>query len=377
MFLASLLLVMQVAVATPTKPTVEHTVRKSIAQHAYTGASITVGNADSVIYNKGFGYSNTTKTTSINPDSSMYDLASLTKVIATTSAVMYLYDHGLIKLDDTVAYYVPEFTGKYKEGVTIRQLLTHTSGMRSGMNLMKYKTPEAAKLAVLQSRLYCRPKRCYIYSDLGMIVLGILVERVSGEPLDKFVEDNIFIPMGMTHTVYNPSVDNCDWIVWTSKDHNECGVVNDGNSQALGGVAGHAGLFSTAADLSIFARMMLNHGRIDSVQFFDSATVDLFTTEVANKRALGWAVFKKTDGKVVGHFGWTGTMMLLDMDNKVFVIVLTNRAINNGSRWSFASLDRMRDSAATAFVPEFSLTKKHRSTHKPVKKNIMNISSTW
>lgn len=360
---------LQVIVPSTTRPTVEHTIRQSITQHAYSGAAIVVGNADSVTYSKGFGYANWSKTDSINPDSSIYDLASLTKVVATTSAIMYLQQRGYIQLDDHVDWYIPEFDGKYKDEVTIRQLLTHTSGMRSGMYLGKYNTPEEAKMAVIQSHLYCKPGRCYNYSDLGMIILGIVVERITQQPFDTFVQDSIFIPLGMTHTTFRPSSVHCDWVVATHTEHNECGLVNDENSQALGGVAGHAGLFSTAEDLSIFAKMMLNYGRVDTVQFFDSSTIALFTTEVSNKRALGWAVYKKTNGNVIGHMGWTGTMMLLDMENKIYVIVLTNRAINNNRHSSFASLDRMRDTMATTFIPNFSLVKKSRR-HVPKKKNI-------
>jgi CubicO group peptidase (beta-lactamase class C family) len=238
--------------------------------------------------------------------------------------------------------------------------LTHTSGLRSDIYLEYYGiTPERAKQLVIKSSLYCRPGRCYNYSDLGAIILGIIVERITGQSLNTFVQDSIFVPMGMTHTMYNPPTTFCGFIVWTEKDHNECGIVNDGNSQALGGVAGHAGLFSSGGDLAIFAQMMLNHGRVNGVQFFDSAVVDLFTTEVKFKRALGWVVYKgKVDGKIIGHMGYTGTMMLLDMTDGLFVIVLTNRAINNTRRSSFIYVDQARDSISNVFFPNFSLEPK-------------------
>jgi CubicO group peptidase (beta-lactamase class C family) len=379
MFIASLALFAQLLVGVPvTKPNVEHTVRRNISQRAYSGAAIVVGNADSVTYSQGFGFTNWEKEEAISPDSSLYDLASLTKVIATTSAIMYLNDRGYINLNDRVVWFIPEFVGKYKYQVTIKQLLTHTSGMRAGMNLSRYATPKEAKEAVINSKLYCRPGVCYNYSDLGAILLGIIVERVMQQPLDRFVQDSIFIPMGMTHTTFNPSTQYCSNIVWTKTHNNECGLVNDGNSQALGGVAGHAGLFSTASDLAIFAKMMLNRGRIDSTQFFDSATVELFTTNVTSKRALGWEVFKKTNGKIVGHFGWTGTMMLLDMQNNIYVVVLTNRAINRDSHRSFTIENRIRDTVTIAFIPDFSLTKKSKKKriNPSLKPKAFELSST-
>jgi CubicO group peptidase (beta-lactamase class C family) len=317
---------------------IERVVERGIKAGGYPGASVIVGRKGAAVFEKGFGRL-TWSSNSIPVDAvrTIYDVASLSKVVGTTTAIMILYDENKIRLDDPIVSYIPTFGGGDKDKVTVRQLLTHTSGLPAGRDIWRIaQTPLEARALVLSTPLEGRPGAQYIYSDLGADVLGLLVEAVSGEPLDKFLTRRVFDPLGMNETMYRPSDSLRYRIAPTEvtppRGYPLRGEVHDENAYALGGVAGHAGLFSTAADLSVFAQMMLNGGEYNGVQIVSKQTVDLFTSRAFGHRALGWDTAEGDYGSgrylgptAYGHTGFTGTSLWIDPEREMFVILLTNR----------------------------------------------------
>jgi serine-type D-Ala-D-Ala carboxypeptidase len=306
-----------------------------------------IGRKGAVVWERGFGrLSWGTSSDRVSPESTIYDLASLTKVVGTTTAVMMLFDQGRIALDAPVVSYLPAFTGGYKDSVTIRQLLNHRSGLPPGRDLWRLaSTPDEARRYVLDTPLECKPGDCFIYSDLGADVLGLVVEAVSGERLDVFLDEHVFEPLGMTDTYFRPPDSLRTRVAPTEltppRGYPLRGEVHDENAFALGGIAGHAGMFSTAADLAVFAQMMLNGGEYNGVRIVSDSAVAVFTrrTEGAGSRALGWdtcgggGASEGGDGscgrflstRSYGHTGFTGTSLWIDPDRQMFVVLLTNR----------------------------------------------------
>ena len=316
---------------------VNRVVERGIAAGGYPGAAVIVGRKGKAVLQRGFGHTSWDQSSpGVEPASTIYDLASLTKVVGTTTAVMVLFDQGRISLDAPVSRYLPEFSGGEKDLVTIRQLLTHRSGLPAGREIYKLThDPVEARRLVLSTPLAYHPGQYYEYSDLGADVLGMVVEAVSAQPLDEFLADYVFHPLGMYRTEFRPADSLRARIAPTGReggDRSWQGDVNDENAFAMGGVAGHAGLFSTAADLSVFAQMMLNGGTYDGVRIIADSTVQLFTTRAAGHRALGWDTPTGSFGsgnylseRAFGHTGFTGTSMWIDPDRDMFVILLTNR----------------------------------------------------
>ena len=316
---------------------IDRVVLRGIAEGGYPGAAVVVGRKGAAVLQKGYGTLGWTGGAPVSPSSSLYDLASLTKVVGTTAAAMVLYDQGKLQLDVPVRRYVPGFSGGTKDQVTVRHLLLHRSGLPAGRDLWRIaRTPAAARQAVLDSRLVCRPGACYEYSDLGADLLGFVVEAAAGEPLDGFLARSVFEPLGMTNTFFRPADSLRARIAPTElappRGYPLRGEVHDENAYALGGVAGHAGLFSTAADLAVFAQMMLNGGVYDSVRIVSEETVRTFTRRGAGSRALGWDTAEGGVGAgqyltngAYGHTGYTGTSMWIDPEREMFVILLTNR----------------------------------------------------
>ena len=271
----------------------------------------------------------------------IFDAASLTKVVACTPAVMLLIERGKIGLDDPVVKYLPEFTGGGKEEVTIRQLITHTSGLRPDISLKPDWTgyDEAIRLSCAE-KLATKPGEKIVYSDTGPILLGEIVRRVSGKPLDQFVQTEIYEKLGMRDTGFNPPKGKRDRIAPTEVENGVPvrGVVHDPRARRMGGVAGHAGLFISASDLARYARMLLNGGELDAVRIFKPETVALMTSvqtppNVNGRRGLGWDIDTGYSGPrgdlfplgSFGHTGWTGTSIWIDPFSKTFVIFLSNR----------------------------------------------------
>ncbi len=318
---------------------IDRVVNRGLKAGGFPGAAVVVGRRGAAVFEKGFGHLGwTANSPAVTADRTIYDLASLTKVVGTTMAAMILFDEGRLDLDAPVMRYLPQFTGGQKDLVTIRQLLTHRSGLPAGRELWRLAdNPQQAKDIVLSTPLTARPGDRYLYSDLGADVLGWTIEAITGQGLDSFLEERVFGPLGMNDTFFRPADSLRKRIAPTEvsppRGYPIQGEVHDENAYALGGVAGHAGLFSTAADLSIFAQMMLNKGEYEGVRIVSDSVVDLFTRQQpGGTRALGWDTAEDGAGSgdylsadSFGHTGYTGTSMWIDPDRELFVILLTNR----------------------------------------------------
>ena len=317
---------------------IDRVIQRGMTAGGYPGAAVVVGRKGASVWQKGFGrLSWSPSSSAVEADNTIYDVASLSKVVGTTTAVMLLFDEHKIDLDAPVLRYLPAFSGGLKDKVTVRDLLTHRSGLPAGRDLWrKARSPQEARDMILTTPLSYRPSQGYIYSDLGADILGMIVEEVSGERLDVFLTRRVFAPLGMRDTFYRPADSLRYRIAPTEvtppRGYPLRGEVHDENAYALGGIAGHAGLFSTAADLSIFAQMMLNGGTYDGVQILSDSTVSLFTRRTAGHRALGWDTADGDYGsgrylteRAYGHTGYTGTSIWIDPDREMFVVLLTNR----------------------------------------------------
>lgn len=318
--------------------TIDRVVRRGIVAGGYPGAAVVVGRKGAAVWEKGFGRLGWTgESAPVDAGSSIYDLASLTKVVATTTAIMVLYDRGRIDLDSPVHRYLPDFFGNGRELVTVRLLLTHRSGLPAGRDIWRMaRTPSEARRMILESELVCRPGVCSEYSDLGPDLLGFIVESITGQRLDVMLERTVFAPLGMRDTRFIVP-DSARYRVAPTeltppRGYPLRGEVHDENAFALGGVAGHAGLFSTAADLSIFAQLMLNGGEYGGVRIIADSTVKLFTHRSSGSRALGWDTCSGEgscgdvlSSRAYGHTGFTGTSLWIDPEREMFVLLLTNR----------------------------------------------------
>ncbi|HMO64584.1 MAG TPA: serine hydrolase domain-containing protein, partial [Verrucomicrobiota bacterium] len=272
----------------------------------------------------------------------VFDAASLTKVVATTPAVLRLVALDRVRLDAPVRTYLPEFTGEGREEVTVTHLLTHTSGLRAGIPLRPEWSGYDAGLALALAEMPTAPPGTqFRYSDVNFILLGELVRRVSGRGLDEFCAAELFGPLGMRDTRFNPPAGLRPRIAPTTLVGGEYlrGVVHDPTARRLGGVAGHAGLFTTAADLARFCRMLLDEGALDGVRVLDPLLVRLMVSVqtppglTAARRGLGWGIDSPYAGPrgelfpvgSYGHTGWTGTSLWVDPFSRTFVIFLANR----------------------------------------------------
>jgi len=273
-------------------------------------------------------------------EDTIFDAASLTKVVACAPAVMLLVERGRLSLDDPVSRHLPEFTGGGKEAVTIRHLLTHTSGLRPDISLQPdWSGYDAALKLCFAESLTATPGTRFIYSDTGPILLGEVVRRVTGRRLDEFLAAELYRPLKMTDTGFHPPSDKLHRVAPTAVENGAPvrGTVHDPRARRMGGVAGHAGLFTTAADLARFARMLLNDGELDGVRVFRPETVQLMTRVQTSpglpRRGLGWDIDSPYAGPrgdifpigSYGHTGWTGTSLWIDPFSRTFVIFLSNR----------------------------------------------------
>ncbi|MBC8088353.1 MAG: beta-lactamase family protein [Phycisphaerae bacterium] len=319
--------------------TIDRVVRRGITAGGFPGAAVVVGRKGYSVWSKGFGSLDwTAGGLPVTSSQSIYDLASLTKVIATTTAIMVLYDEGKVSLDAPVSRYLPTFSGGLKDQVTVKHLLTHRAGLAPGRELWRIaRNPDEARAAVLASNIGCQPGKCYEYSDLGADILGFIAEAASGVRLDEFLDERVFSPLGMTDTHFKLSLADAARTAPTEilppRGYPLRGEVHDENAYALGGIAGHAGLFSTANDLSVFAQMLLNSGTYNGHRIVADSTVALFTRRAeTGTRALGWDSCDGNGGcgqylsaRAFGHTGFTGTSIWIDPDRQMFVILLTNR----------------------------------------------------
>jgi len=341
---------------------VDSIVNSGISQKYYPCAQLLIGNQFGVLYEKSYGKLTYDDNSPILDEHYLFDLASVTKVIAATSAIMVLYEKGLINLDDKVTKYIPEFDNNGKGSISIKNLLLHNSGLKAWIPFYKYyKTKEEVLNAIYNITLEYYPETKFVYSDLNAILLGLIVEKVSGKNLNDFCQEEIFKKLGMKNTGFLPEMkENC---VPTENDNywrnrQLQGEVHDESAAILGGISGNAGLFSNARDLNIFMEMMLNRGKyynpntrgLKEERLFSESTVDLFTQRIEyksyyNTRTPGWDTkpeptsYRIPCGESIsdncfGHTGYTGTSVWCDKDRKIYIIFLTNRVYpsrdNNG-----------------------------------------------
>ncbi len=317
---------------------------KAIAARAFPACSLAVTFRGELVAHKALGRFTYDPTSPSVTTASLFDLASLTKVVATTPMAMILYERGLLDLEAPVAAIVPEFADALYEHdarrreITLRMLLAHSSGLPAHEKLfLRDTTREALLRAAVATPLATVPGARAEYSDIGFIVLGVVLAHLTDESLDAFCQREIFGPLGMTHTTFNPAPTLKDSILPTADDRTFRrriiqGEVQDENASVLGGVAGHAGLFSTAEDLAIFAHVMLNGGH----PILRASTVELFSRREAapqgTSRALGWDTpsASSQSGKYfsprsLGHLGYTGTSLWIDPERQLSIALLTNR----------------------------------------------------
>lgn len=296
---------------------------------------------DGVSYHKAFGNRAVVPEPEPMTEDTIFDVASLTKVIATTPAVMRLVERGQIRLDAPARTYITEFKGGGKELVTVKELLTHTSGLPPDIETRSGWTGQGKAIEkACAEKLQSPPGAVFRYSDINFLLLGEIVQRVTHTPLEVFVQREIFGPLKMHSTGFLPPPKLIHRIAPTEVVNGAPlrGVVHDPSARKMGGVAGHAGLFTTASDLARYARMLLNLGTLEGARIFEPETVRLMTgvqtpPEISAKRGLGWDIaspFSGPRGELFpvgsyGHTGWTGGSLWIDPFSKTFVIFLSNR----------------------------------------------------
>jgi uncharacterized protein YbbC (DUF1343 family)/CubicO group peptidase (beta-lactamase class C family) len=311
-------------------------VQEQIYDQAITGAVLVVGHGGRIVHQKAFGLRATTPRPESMTVDTVFDLASLTKVVATTPSVMRMVQYGQVRLDEPVAHYIPDFGMNGKDAVTVRQLLTHYSGLRPDVDLNPpWQGRDAAFRLANEEKLQAPQGALFVYSDTNFIVLGELVQRLSGLPLDQYADVHIFQPLGMKHTRFLPPAQ------WRSKiaetyapDRKQIlrGEVHDPRAERMGGVAGHAGVFSTAGDLALYAQALIGRKTILDGDIIEKMTTPQQPPNATEVRGLGWDIdssFSSNRGALLpvgsfGHTGFTGTSMWIDPYTNTYVILLTN-----------------------------------------------------
>src|ERR1017187_1435541 len=341
-------------------PAIDQVIDEAIGQGKLPGAVLIIGHEGEVVYQKAYGRRATVPAPEAMTADTIFDLASLTKVVATTTALMQLFEQGKFRLNDKVTDYIPEFQGG-KSGITLRNLFTHFSGLKPDLPLANpwsgYQT--GIKLACTDPP-DGPPGARFVYSDINFILLGELVHRLSGQTLADYARDHIFQPLGMKDTMFQPPAALAPRIAPTERVTKDSppllGVVHDPTARNMGGVAGHAGVFSTAQDLARFAQTMLNGGELDGVRIVSAATIQKFT-EPQNPpdqpilRGLGWDIDSPYSGNrgelfpigSFGHTGFTGTSLWIDPNTQTYVILLANSVHPTGH----PSLTALRGKVAT------------------------------
>ena len=335
-------------------------VTAAIGRAEVPGAVVLVARRGRIAYLKAFGNRATYPTVEPMTTDTIFDIASLTKVMATTPAIMLLVEKGLIRLDDKVKRYIPEFVGAGKDNITVRQLLIHFSGLRPDFDLSVQWDGYAATMERLwRETTTTEAGKEFAYSDLNFVTLGEIVRRVSGQSLDVFVSQNLFHPLGLNETAFNPPAAWRSRIAPTETRARTLqylsgranaeisreiirGVVHDPTAWRMGGVAGHAGLFSSARDVAIYGQLLLNRGNYLGKRVFSPLTVEAMTTSQSPRgaltlRGLGWDIdstFSAPRGDLLsggfGHTGFTGTSLWIHPPSETFIILLTNRVHPDG-----------------------------------------------
>ncbi len=320
---------------------VDSLINTAIEDSACPGAVIAVGYKGKILYKKAYGRYTYDKSSTAMSTETLFDLASVSKVIGTTTAAMILYDEGKLVLDKPVKDYLPEFNNNGKDKVTIRNLLLHNSGLPAWVPFYKtLKTREDVINAIMTMKLENPPGKEYVYSCLGMITLQQVMERITGKGMDVFLKEKAFGPLKMNNTMYCPPKSIWDKCAPTENDDYfrmkvVQGQVHDETAYMLGGVSGNAGLFSNVDDLSVFLQMILQKGKYGSKQIIEPSTVEMWTKKQTDQstRGLGWDTKSAENSSAgtlfsmnsIGHTGFTGTSVWADKDRDLFVVLLTNR----------------------------------------------------
>jgi CubicO group peptidase (beta-lactamase class C family) len=362
---------------------IDRLINEAIAAQVTPGVALAIGRKGQAVRLRGYGRTEYGRRGMRVDEHTLYDLASLTKSVGTTSAVMLLVQQGLLDLDRPIAGYLDEWRdAEDRRSMTARHLLNHTSGLPPGGPLAGVGRDRSRISAFMaRIRLLSPPGRKYEYSDYGMILLGALIERIAGERMDTFLDRHLWLPLGLTETGFAP-------MSWVENDHDSGfrlaasrgdmlariaptertrsrgvirGEVHDPLAYRLDGVAGNAGLFSSAHDLARFAQLLLTGGRSDSTQIFQPDVLGSFTRRPSarSRYALGWELARKDGpaGKLFpatayGHTGFTGTSIWIDPEHELYVVLLTNRVNPNASEQRHAKLRRdIHDAVQRAILP--------------------------
>jgi CubicO group peptidase (beta-lactamase class C family) len=347
------------------------------------GAVVLIGHPNAAIFEKAYG--NRSLEPEIEPmtTETIFDLASLTKVVATAPSLMLLVQRGRVKLDDPVSKYLPAFGQAGKKKITLRQLLVHYSGLPADLRQTRRRriTSKNALARIYQTRLVAPPGQQFIYSDLGFVVLGKVVEKVTGQSLARFAQENIFSALGMESTGFLPRHDVIPNIAPTERLKEGGmlrGQVHDPLASKLGGVAGDAGVFSTARDLAKFCQMLLQHGRLNGVEIFLPETVASMTSPQSpdgkpNIRGFGWDIqstYSSVKGSFFsatsyGHTGYTGTSLWIDPQTQTFLIILTNRVHPDGKGNVKELRTELADIVGRMVQPAIPTSTDLTGTHQP------------
>ena len=349
---------------------IDSIMEKAVVDGNIPGGVVLIGHNGKVVYRRAFGSRSLEPVHEDMTVDTIFDLASLTKCIATATSVMKLIDDGRVRLNDPVAAYLPEFAQNGKQDITVRELLTHYSGLAPDLDLKtQWNGRDAAFQMAMQEKPQYPPGSRFLYSDINFETLGFLVEKVTGMPLNTFASANIFVPLGMKDTQFLPPTEWSQRIAPTQYDENGKmlrGMVHDPTARRMGGVAGHAGLFSTADDLAKFAEDVLSGYKVLSRSAIEKMSTPQQPANAASLRGLGWDIespFASNRGELLpvgsfGHTGFTGTSLWIDPVTDTYVILLTNAVHPHGGK-SVVSL-RSRLATATVNALDLSVTENEK-----------------
>ena len=353
------------------RDTVRALLDRGVADSVFPGAVAVVGRRDGTLFTATAGHLDWAPSPPVD-EHTIWDLASLSKVVGTTTAIAHMVERGLVDLDAPVQRYLPAWRHPGAEGVTVRHLLTHTSGLPPFRALPMDIGPDSTRKLLYAIPLDSAPGRRMAYSDIGFVLLADVAEAASGTSIDRYLRAHVFARLGMSSTTYNPPPALLARIAPTEtqafRGGQVRGIVHDERAWRLGGVAGHAGLFSSARDLALYSRMLLNEGALGDVRVLSPAIVRQFTGYVDrsfSNRALGWQKPERpamrftgpssawagsmASDLAFGHTGFTGTSMLVDPERDLFVILLTNR-VNPSRDRAPARISALRRTLADAIM---------------------------
>jgi len=324
---------------------IDQVVAEGLAKRQMPGCVVAVGHRGKIVWLKAYGHKQVKPVPVPMTVDTVFDMASITKPVATATSIMALVEQGQLRIAERVSAYVPEFAAEGKKDITLFQLLTHQGGLIPDNSLKDYQDgPQRSMERIYDLKLVAKPGEKFIYTDVGFIMLADLVHKITGKNVHEFSQQQIFRPLGMTDTGYKPGPAQRKRAAPTETRNGEWmqGEVHDPRAYLLGGIAGHAGLFSTAEDLAVYAQMMLGGGQYAGTRILSSRTVDVMTapqTVSSGKRGLGWdkrTGYSSNRGELFtdrafGHGGFTGTSLWMDPGLDLFVIFLSNRLHPDGT----------------------------------------------